>query len=137
MKLPSFKRLLSKDFAKEFAKLVDQLSVSLNVGIDLLYEALNNNITLRDNVKCTVKDMTLQVDTLGKPINTSAFTLNSTSRVDGITVILAQNQTNTATYPTSTPFVSGNQNGSLFTITNISGLQPNQSYLLRLIAWQQ
>lgn len=137
MRLPSFKRLFTQDYPKEYQKLVDILSLSLNNGIEVLYEALNNQLTLRDNVKCTVKDITISVDSVGKPLQNSVFTLNSTSKVDQIVVGLAQNQTNSNTYPTSAPFISGSQNNNTFVISNISGLQPNQTYLLRVTVYQQ
>jgi hypothetical protein len=137
MKLPSFKRLFAQDYPKENQKLIDTLSVSLNNGIEVLYNALNGQITLRDNIKGTVKDVIVKVDTTGTPIQTAAFTLNSTSKIDAIVVGIALNQTNTAVYPTSQPFISGTQAGTIFTISNISGLQANQQYLLRVTVYQQ
>ena len=49
MKLPLFRRLFKTDFKQEFQELVDQLSVSINVGIENLYDALNRKLSLRDN----------------------------------------------------------------------------------------
>lgn len=136
MKLPSFRRLFTSDYPKEFKKLIDILSVSLNNGIEVLYEALNNQVTLRDNVSCTVKDITLTVDSNGRPTQGGAFVLDTNNKVDGVTVLSAANQTNTAVYPTSQPFITGTQNNTTYTINNISGLQANQSYTLRVVAWQ-
>lgn len=136
MKLPGFRRLNTSDYPKEFKKLIDIISVSLNNGIEVLYEALDNRITLRDNFSGTVKDITVTVDASGTPTQGGAFVLDTNSKVDGITVLSAANQVNPAVYPTSQPFISGAQNNLTFNISNISGLQANQSYVLRIQAWQ-
>lgn len=136
MKLPGFRRLNTADYPKEFKKLIDIISVSLNNGIEVLYEAFNNQITLRDNIAGTVKDITVTVDASGTPIQGGAFVLDTNTKVDGITVLSAANQTNTAVFPTSAPFITGTQNNTTFNISNISGLQANQSYLMRIQAWQ-
>lgn len=136
IKLPSFRRLFTQDYPKEFQKLIDILSVSLNNGIEVLYNTLNNNVTLRDNIKCTVKDLVVSVDVNGTPAQNTAFTLDTTSKVEGVTVITALNQTNSNAYPTSGVFISGSQSTNTFLVNNITGLQPGQQYLLRVIAWQ-
>lgn len=136
MKLPSFKRLLSSDFEKTFQKLVDQLSLSLNNGIDIIYTALANNLTLRDNLRATIKDVNVIVDANGKPTQTTAFTLDSTARVDLVMVGLALNQTNSSIYPSGGVLVSGVQTTNIYTINNVTGLQANNNYLLRIVAFQ-
>jgi len=137
MKLPSFRRLISSDYQSQFRQLVDTLSVSLNNGIEVIYEALNGDLSLRDNISCTVKDVTVSVDASGNPLQTSSFALNSTAKVDGVTVISALNQTNTTHFPTSGVFVSGAQSSNVYNINNITGLQANESYIIRVVAWQQ
>lgn len=117
--------------------MIDTLSVSLNNGIEVLYNALNGQITLRDNISGTVKDVVVSVDSSGTPLQSAAFTLNTTNKIDAIVVGIAQNQTNSNVYPTSQPFISGSQSGTTFTISNITGLQPNQQYLLRVTVFQQ
>jgi hypothetical protein len=136
VKLPSFKRLISTDYPKEFKQLIDLIAVSLNNGIEVLYQTLNNQITLRDNIKCTIKDITLSVDSSGKPINTISILLNTSTKVEGSQIILALNQVNSSVYVTSNPFITGSQNGNSFIINNISGLQANQQYLLRVVVYQ-
>lgn len=137
MLIPSFKRLISSDFPKEFQKLVDQLSLSLNNGITVLYTALNNNLTIRDNLLGTIQDVLVTVDANGKPIQTTAFKLNSTARVDLVMVGLALNQVNSNVYPTSGVLVSGTQSDNIYTIANVSGLQAGQQYSLRIVAFQR
>lgn len=137
MKLPSFKRLNTIDYENQFKKLVETLSVSLNIGIEALYEALNNEVTLKDNIACTVKNVTLRVDTNGKPLTTTSFVQDVEGKIYGIEVINAVNTTNTGVYPTGAPFVSWTQNNTIITITNVTGLQANNTYVLTLIAWNQ
>lgn len=137
MKLPGFKRLLGTDFAKQFQDLINQLSLSFNNPIDVLYQALNNNITLRDNIKSTVQDITVSVDSSGAPKGGAVFKLTFSGKVDGILVLSAQNQDNPAIYPSGGVFISGSQSGTNYTINNITGLQPNASYLLRVVAFIQ
>lgn len=137
MLLPSFKRIISSDFAKEYQKVIDQLSLSLNNGITVLYTALANNLTIRDNFLGTIADVLVTVDATGKPTQATAFKLNSTNRVDLIMVGLATNQVNSTVYPISGPFISGVQSDNIYTINNVSGLQPGQQYSLRVVAFQR
>lgn len=136
MKLPSFRRIISTDYPKEFKQLVDLMAVSLNNGIEVLYQALNNQLTLRDNIKCTIKDVTLTVDSSGNPINTTTILLNANTKVEGSQVLLALNQVNSSVYVTSGPFITGSQNGTSFIINNITGLQANTEYLIRVLVYQ-
>lgn len=137
MKLQGFKRLLSTDFPKEFQKMIDTLSLSYNVGLETLYQALNKQLNYRDNLSGTVKDITVVVDSSGVPTQGGVFKLESAKTVDGVRVGFAINQDNSGTYPTSCPFISGSQNGQNFTIRHISGLQAGQAYRLRVIVDQQ
>lgn len=136
MKLPSFKRLFSSDFPSEYKQLIDTLSSSLNNGIDVLYQALNNQITLRDNISATVKDVTIIVDGSGTPTQGSSMKLNTTNKVDGVMVISALNQTNSAAYPPAAVFVNFSQSSNTLNINNVAGLTAGQTYVLRIVAFQ-
>lgn len=104
MKLPSFKRLIRTDYKQEFQSLIDQLSVSINIGIESIYDALNRKITLRDNIACTVKEIDVKVDVTGTPITTTLFKMDISNRLDGIVVLNALNQTDSTVYPTGEYF---------------------------------
>lgn len=132
MKLPSFKRLYSSDFAANFKQLVDKLGSVLNYGIEVLYDALNNGLTFEDNFLGTFTTITLTVDATGAPTNTATITLDQANQVDGVIVLAAANQANSTVYPTGAPFVSGTQSGTSYTINNVTGLQANTSYTLTL-----
>ena len=65
MKLPNFRRIITGDYEEEYTELVDTLSVSINQGITSLYDALNKKVSLKYNILCTTKDITVQVDQQG------------------------------------------------------------------------
>lgn len=77
------------------------------------------------------------VNATGKPVQTTAIKLNTTTNVDFVMVGLATNQTNSGVYPTGGIFMSGTQSGQIYTVTNVTGLQANQQYSLRVILYQQ
>ena len=137
MRLPSWKQIISTDYTKQFQSLVAQLSLSLNNGVSVLYNALNNNLTIRDNFLATVSDVLVTVDSTGKPVQATAFKLNTTTNVDFVIVGRATNRTNSATYPSGGVMVSGVQANNIFNIQSVTGLQAGQQYSLRIIAFQE
>jgi len=137
MLLPSWKNIISTDYAKQFQSLVSQLSLSLNNGVSVLYTALNNNLTFNDNFLGTQTDVTLSVNAAGVPTQTAAFQLDTTTTVNFVDVGLATNVTSPGTYPTGGVFVSGTQASNIFTIKSVTGLTPNQQWKLRIRVWQQ
>jgi len=132
--LPSFRRLMSQNFEKQYQNLINTLSLSLNNGIQVLYDALNNGLTFQDNFEATIADVTLQVDSTGKPIQGGTFTLTFTSNVEGVFVIMVTNVNNPTTYPTGAVQVFGQQSSQTYIINNVTGLQPNTSYTIRIVA---
>jgi hypothetical protein len=135
-KLKSYKRVITKDFEEEDRKLVESLGGNMNDSFGDLYFVLSGRVDLATNIACTLRDVEVIVDATGKPINRTVFTVqNPTLPIIGITVILALNLTNSSVYPTSQPFISFVQVDGGVLINNITGLQPNQRYLVRLVAW--
>ena len=135
MRLPSFRRLYTGDYDKQFKSLVDTLSLSINNGIQSLYDALNNGLTIRDNMKATVRDVVLSVDATGAPVNTTTFSLDYSGVLDGVIVLSATNQTNANIYPISAPFISFTPLANSVTVNNVTGLQPGNTYSLRVVAF--
>lgn len=136
MKLPLYKRIFKTDFAQEYQGLVEQLSASLNSGIETLYDLTNKKISLRDNVACTVKDFDVMVNAAGIPMATTSVSLDVPGRVDGISVIRCDNLKNSAVYPTGQPFITFTQTGQAVIVSQIAGLQSGQMWRLRVIVWQ-
>lgn len=137
MKLPSFRRLFKNDFKEEFQGLVDQLSVSINAGIESVYEALNKKLTFKDNFSCTVKDVTLSVDSTGTPKTSITLPLDVSGRIDGVTVLYALNNSSSSRYVTSGVHVSWTQTQNGLSINNIAGLYTDDEYLIRIVIFVQ
>lgn len=136
MKLPSYKRLIDTDFKPEERNLIQQLAGTLNIGIETLYQALNKNLNLQDNISCTVKNVDVIVDASGNPKTKTSFTLDTTNlKVESLLVSRAQNITTTTSYPTTAPFVSFTQENNSIVLNNVTGIQANNLYRLRLIAF--
>ena len=134
-RIPTFKRIYKTDYPPEQQDLVDKLSFSINIGFESVNGALNNAISLQDNVQCTVKSFNIEVDSTGKPKSASTFTLTSAGKLTGIMVLSAVNQTNSTVYPTATPFISFNVNSTLVSILNVSGLPANNVFFLTIVAF--
>lgn len=136
MLLQSFKRIIKGDFPEEYGELIEKLSYSINLGFDNVLNALNNNVNLTNNIACTLKDVQVNVDADGFPLKSATIKLlNAQVKAIGCTVISSVNLNNNARYPTSQPFVTFTQNNDTIIINNISGLQVNDSYILKVIVW--
>jgi hypothetical protein len=138
MKLPNFKRIYDQDYKDEFKDFVRQLSFPLNVGIEVLYEALNKKLTFRDNISCSVKDIKVIVDSSGNPTNKTIFGLDSQGAiVDGCNIIKITNDKNPSKYPIGGVFLSFIQTNEGVLVQNITGLTAGESYTIRIIAYHQ
>lgn len=130
--------MYKQDFQPEYQNLVDQLSVSLNNGIESVYTALTNNISLKDNVNCTVKDISVAVDANGIPTIKTVFTVTNTNlQILGTQVIYALNTTNAAVYPTGGIFISYTQTSNGVLVNHITGLPAGNTFTLRVVAYGQ
>lgn len=135
MKIPGFRRLNKGDFEPDYQSLIDKMGVVINQALDSLTSALNNNISIKDNIACTVKDITLTADSNGKPKNTTSFQISTTGQIQGLSIIKIDNLTNSTGYPTNGVVISYSQNNSNIIINHITGLIPNNEYQLRIISW--
>lgn len=91
MRLPSFKRLYEKDFDSEDQNLVSKLGLTVNTGFELLYLALSRRLTFQDNIQSTIKDIEIQVDGNGIPINRTIFKLDGQNdKATGLIVLKAE-----------------------------------------------
>jgi len=134
-KLASYKRIITSDFEDDDKKLIEQLAFPINDGFNALYFAVDGRLGIKDNLFCTVKDIDIVVDATGVPTSTTSFNLDKQGQVIGCQVIYAANQVNSAVYPTGQPFISFTQNNNSVIINNITGLQANQRYKVRIVAY--
>lgn len=134
MKMGSFKRIISNDYPAETQPLVEQLGSSLNDSIEQIFFALSNRLTFEDNFLATIKEVEVTVGATGVPLNRTTILLSNNNVVKGVLVVGAVNKSNSAVFPTGTPFISFTQSGTSLSIDNITNLQANNRYLVRLIA---
>lgn len=134
-KLKSYRRIITKDYKKEDQELVETLADPINDSFNEIYYTLNGRVDLVNNLYCSVRVVDVIADANGIPVNRTTFSLNNTQPVIGCIVLQAINQTNTASYPTGAPFISFTQLDQAILINHITGLQPNQRYTLRIVAF--
>jgi hypothetical protein len=134
--LPTFKTLQASDFPDQYADLINQLALIFNNEIQSVFNALNNGVSLNDNIFCVVKTIPVTVDVNGNTTNTANFQISIPNmRVQGCTVIRAVNTSNSSIFPTGAPFVSFTPGTQQVTINNVTGLTPGQQWSITLIAW--
>lgn len=133
-KLPSFRRIITQDYDPQYRDLVDTLSVSLNQGIEVLYDLLNGNLSLKDNFASTIKEIDVEVDAAGKPKTKTVIKKNSTDRMEGLWVLRVQNLTNSNIYPTGTPLISYTETTDTIIVDNITNLQVGYIFRIKVIA---
>jgi hypothetical protein len=135
MKLASYRRIITKDFATEDQELIEQLGSTINDSFNSVYSILNKRVNLTDNIAATVKEIIVIVDSDGIPTSLVRFTVD-VPNVPVVQVICgrARNITNPTTYPTAAPFISFTQNGNTVIINHITGLAANQQWRLIVTA---
>lgn len=135
MKLPSFRRILKTDYAEEYRGLIETLSFSINNGIEVIYQAFNKAISLRENIACTVKDIDVIVDSTGAPKTKLTFSLDTSNRILGVIVLNALNTKTPTILPTSGVFVSFTQENRTIIVNSIKGLPADQPFTLTIVAF--
>lgn len=134
-KIPTFKRIYKTDYPVEQQALIDKLSLTINNGFEVVYNALARALTLRDNIACTVRTLNLKVDSGGIPTSATSFKLDTTGQIILIEVGNPRNLTNSSTYPTSGITISYSQDSTLVTIDHITGLTNGDNWEITIIAW--
>lgn len=134
MKIKSYSRIISTDYEEDQQPLVEKLGGQVNEGFDPLYTALSNRLTFEDNFLCTVREVEVTLAASGVPLQRTSFALTNTLPVKGLQVFSVINKTSASVFPTGAPFISYSQNGNLLYIDHITGLAPNNRYLIRILA---
>lgn len=135
MRLPSFKRLIKNDFDEKDKPFVDKFSFFFNNGIEVLYNILNRSVSLKDNILCVVKDVTVTVASTGIPINSTSFQVDISNKIIGLQVLRVDNLTNVQAFPTSGVHVTWTQSEKNIFINHITGLITNNVYNIRVVAY--
>lgn len=131
-KIVPFRRIIKEDYPQKYQDLVDKLAYSLNYFIDSVSNSYNKNITI-DNLSFQYNEIDVEVDSTGKPKTKTSFKVSNLLPVKGFVCIFSENKTNLTNYPTSTPFINYTNNGGDILVNSVTGLQPNNRYLLRFL----
>jgi len=134
-RLPNFKRLYKNDYDPDNQSFIEKLSFPINIGFELLYDALNNKLTREDNLLANVVEVTVSVNANGVPTTTSSFGITNITKAQGIVVERATNITNPAVYPTSGVFLTWTQSRNTIIIQHIAGLPANNQFQLRMAVY--
>lgn len=134
-KLSSYKRIITSDFKEDDRELVEKIAGPINSAFNELYFAVNGRLDIRNNFSTLYKELDIEVGATGNPLNRTIFTADTTKQILGITVISAVNKDNTSTYPTGQPFISYTIVEGGILINNITGLQANNRYSIRVLVW--
>jgi hypothetical protein len=135
MKVPQYRRIYKSDFNEDEQSLVEKMSLSINNGFDVLYDLINNKLTLKDNFNGTVKDITLTLSSSGIPLENNSFALDTQNRIIGVQVLRAVNLTDNTVFPSQAPFISFTQTERGVTINNLTGLQSGYKWQLTVFAY--
>jgi hypothetical protein len=136
MKLPEYKRIYESDYP-ENEEFVRNLSIPINSGFESAYQALDNNITLSDNISGVLRTINLDVNSNGVPKQPIVLDLGSPVKVIGISVLRVENLTSIDSFVSGAPFISYEQNSNLLTIRHITGLLVNNRYQLTMFAFRE
>ncbi len=96
---------------------------------------MSHNVSLSDNLFCTVNILQAKVDATGTPSFPISFKISTTGTIKGNQVIQARNLTNERIPVTSQPFITYKQDTSLINVSSISGLPANNLFELTVISW--
>jgi hypothetical protein len=128
------KRIVPEDFDSKYQSLISKLASVLNPAIDQIANILNNGLDVSD-LNVLVKQITVQVGPNGNPLTAISIASTLSSHPTMMQVGRAYNLTNPNTYVTAAPFLTFTPNGTQITINNITGLTPNDSWQLTVIAY--
>lgn len=136
MRIPNQKRLDKQNFDDQYGELIDTLAFTVNNDGEVVFNVLNRNVSLKDNVFCTVREVQVILDANGIPKNTASFQLDITNmRVLGCVVLKAVNAKISTTYPSGSPFLNYTQTTNIVTINHVTGLQADTPWNLTIVAF--
>ena len=134
MKINNITQIKAEDFPEDAQQMAEQLGLVLNPFMQQVVEINDNRLDFENRVE-NFRQVEMTVDATGKPVLNNKINVGKTG-IRGISIIAAFNQTNVAGFPTQQPFISYTVlSGSTIEVKNISGLLPNQKYLLNMVIY--
>lgn len=135
MLIPSIKRIFTNDYSEEERPLVEKLSFPLNSNQEALFQTLNKNVDLKNNVYGDLKELTVSTNATGTPTDSISYVTQMSTSTIGIMTLRAINTTNSTIPPDSAPWITFQQSGRVINITNIKGLPANQQFILTIFGY--
>lgn len=134
MKIGGYKRIVVEDYDSKYQDLIGKLGFVVNSSFDTIFQALTRNLSINDNLNQYLTSFDVKVSANGIPINKTQVKTNLKGSCVGIICVKAINQTNSSSYPSSSPLISFSQvDSSIISIDHITGLSANQTYTLTVI----
>ena len=126
--IDTVKRINIDEFKPEDRETAERIGNVYNYFAEQVTNVLNGNIDY-ENLQQSLATINVAVNANGTPLQTTQFTANP--GLQGTVVVNALNLTNRVNYTQGQPFVSFVSQGTgVYTIDNIKGLNPNESYRL-------
>lgn len=126
MKISSPQRIKGEDFEQEDRKLAEQIGAATNSFGEEIYNALNKNLSIDDNLNQFRKTIKVNVNASGIPSSKLQVRNELKTRITGSTVIRAIFNDNI----TSHPFMFFIEDNGLIQITKITGLTAGEDFQL-------
>lgn len=135
-KLPNIKRIMREEF-KEAPTWIERLLSPINTFFESVYEALNRNITFKDNINCQIKELSFATGSAydGTTAHFTAVTFLSTLKRKAEGLILLQITQDADNYAPieGDVFVNWIDVNGEIKISLIRGLSASKSYKLRVL----
>ena len=131
MKLPSQKRILREDL-KGAPDWVNGIIGPVNSFMETVYQAMNKNITFKDNIASFIREFRVTTDAT-YPTIPAVTTFNNELKTKSIglsTIYAVDSSYNPAPGPVYCAWVEDN---GIITISNITGLEPSKTYTIRVM----
>lgn len=134
IRLPSQKKVLREDL-KEAAKGLEPLIDVINSFMEAVYQALNRNLTLDQNIACFVKEITYQTpSTYPLGVDVVEFTSELRAKAIGLTVLQVVDKA-TYTPPAGPVYAPWVENNGSIQVSTITGLAASKAYTVRLLVY--
>lgn len=131
MKLPTQKRILRED-VKEAPDWINGIIGPFNNFAETVYQALNRNITFKENVACFIKEITYKTTSLYPAADNLTFANELKFKATGVQVLQAVDKSTyqPAAGPVYVPWIE--DNGKII-LGSITGLVASRTYTIRLL----
>lgn len=133
-RIPDLRRIDSSDFDSDSRDMVDKLAFPLNSFMEQTRAAFDKAIDFT-NLNQEVITFTVATDANGVPVQKTQYKNTLKTKVVGISLIDATNQTIPSHFPTSQPFIKFTESSNIVTLKYVSSLQPNEKYQIVIISY--